>query len=157
MTGLQLFTVIHVVISLLGIGSGLIVLFGFLAGMRLRAWNTAFLASTITTSVTGFLFPFKGITPGILVGIVSLIVLALALVALRRHCARTYIASVSAAEFFNVLVLIVQVFEKVPALHRYAPKRNEPIVAVIQLIALVIFVGLALASIRRSAHSPQAI
>src|SRR5580658_7643198 len=133
MTGLQIFTLTHVVISLIGIGSGLIVIFGFLAGMRFRAWNTTFLAGTITTSVTGFLFPFKGVTPGIIIGIVSLVVLALALMSLRKGWTKPFITSVSAAEFLNVLVLIVQVFEKVPALHRYAPKGNEPIVAATQL------------------------
>lgn len=155
MTGLQLFTLIHVAISLIGIGSGLIVIFGFLAGILSRVWNSIFLASTITTSVTGFLFPFKGVTPGIVIGVVSLIVLLLALIALRKRWTKTYIASVSAAAFFNVLVFIVQVFEKVSALHRYAPKGNEPIVAVIQLIALVTFVGLALAGIRKSTATLQ--
>jgi len=73
------FTKIHVAISLIGILSGLVVMYGFLVGKRLRGWNALFLVMTIATSVTGFFFPFHGITPGIVVGVISLVVLALAL------------------------------------------------------------------------------
>ncbi len=151
MTGLQIFTLIHVVISLIGIVSGLIVIVGFLTGKSLRAWNWLFLASTIATSVTGFFFPFNGITPGIVIGVVSLIILLLAVVARLKFWKKTYISSVTLAEFLNVLVLIVQLFEKVPVLHRYAPKGTEPIVGTIQLIALIFFAILAVTAIRKSA------
>ena len=78
------FTLVHVVISLIGIASGLVVVYGFVAGMTLRAWNAVFLVMTILTSVTGFFFPFHGITPGIVVGVISLVGLAVALVALEE-------------------------------------------------------------------------
>ena len=123
------FTLIHVVISLIGIATGLVVIYGFLTGMRLRSWNSLFLVTTTLTSVTGFFFPYKGITPGIVLGIVSLVILAVALLALSKGWTKTYIATCSSAEFFNVLVLIAQSFQKIPALHAYAPKGNEPIVA----------------------------
>jgi hypothetical protein len=145
------FTWTHIVISLIGIGSGIVVVFGFLTGKRLRFWNALFLVATIATSVTGFFFPFKGITPGIVLGVVSLIVLALALVALRKRWTKTYIVTVSIAEFLNVFVLIVQSFEKIGALHMFAPKGTEPIVAVTQGVALIVFAVLAWIAIRRSA------
>jgi hypothetical protein len=145
------FTLFHVAISLVGILSGLVVVYGFLAGMRFRLWNAIFLVMTIATSVTGFFFPFKGITPGIVLGIVSLVILAVALLALNKSWTTTYIITCGAAEFFNVLVLIAQSFQKIPALHAYAPKGNEPIVAICQGVALVIFAVLAVIAIRKKA------
>src|SRR5205807_414603 len=96
-------------------------------GRSPRLWLYTFLLTTILTSVTGFFFPFKGITPGIALGIVSLIVLAVAIVAYRRQWTNTFVLSCALAEFFNVLVLIAQSFQKIPALHAYAPKGNEPV------------------------------
>jgi hypothetical protein len=144
------FTVIHVIISLLGIVSGLVVVYGFLAGKRLPSWNGLFLLMTIATSVTGFFFPFHGITPGIILGIVSLVVLALALLALSKKWTKTYIVTATLAEFFNVLVLIAQCFQKIPALHGFAPKGTEPIIAISQGLAFLVFAVLAGVAIRRA-------
>jgi hypothetical protein len=143
------FTLIHVVISLIGIASGLVVIYGFLAGKRLPMWNALFLVMTIATSVTGFFFPFHGITPGIVVGVISLIVLAVALLALSKKWTKTYIVTCTIAEFLNVLVLIVQSFMKIPALHAMAPKGTEPITAVAKVVALVLFVVLGWMAVRR--------
>ena len=143
------FTKIHVAISLIGILSGLVVMYGFLVGKRLRGWNALFLVMTIATSVTGFFFPFHGITPGIVLGVVSLVVLALALLALNKGWVKTYIVSATVAEFLNVLVGIVQSFEKIAPLHALAPKGTEPITNVAKLVALVLFVVLAWVAIRR--------
>jgi hypothetical protein len=143
------FTLIHVVISLIGIASGLVVVYGFLTGKRLRSWNWLFLVMTIATSVTGFFFPFHGITPGIVVGVVSLIVLAVALLALSKKWTKTYIVTCTIAEFLNVLVLIVQSFEKISALHELAPKGNEPITTVAKVVALGLFVVLGWMAVRR--------
>jgi len=145
------FTKIHVAISLIGILSGLVVMYGFLVGKRLRGWNALFLVMTIATSVTGFFFPFHGITPGIVVGVISLVVLALALLAWNKHWTKTYIITATVAEFFNVLVLIVQSFMKIPALHKLAPLGTEPITTVAKVGALVLFVVLAWVAIRKSA------
>jgi len=111
------FTLIHVLISLVGIASGLVVMYGFLAAKRLDRWTVLFLATTIATSLTGFAFPNAHITPGIVIGILSLIVLAIALVArygLRMSGAwrRIYVVTASVALYFNVFVLIVQSFER---------------------------------------------
>jgi hypothetical protein len=143
------FTLIHVVISLIGIFTGLVVVYGFLVGAKLPAWNWVFLAFTILTSVTGFFFPFHGITPGIVLGVLSLIVLAVAVVAWRKGWSKTYIVTATIAEFFNVLVLIVQSFEKIAPLHALAPKGTEPITNVVKLVALVLFVVAAWVAIRR--------
>jgi len=143
------FTLIHVVISLIGIAAGLVVVYGFVVGQRLSAWNAVFLVMTILTSVTGFFFPFHGITPGIVVGVISLVVLAVAVLAWNKKWAKTYIVTATIAEFFNVLVLIVQSFLKIGALHALAPKGTEPITNVAKLVALVLFVVLAWVAIRR--------
>ena len=143
------FTLIHVAISLIGIAAGLVVVYGFLAGLKLPAWNWVFLVFTIATSVTGFFFPFHGITPGIVVGAISLVVLAVAVVAWRKGWSKTYIVTATIAEFFNVLVLIVQSFEKIAPLHALAPKGTEPITNVAKLVALVLFVVAAWVAIRR--------
>ena len=143
------FTLIHVAISLIGILSGLVVVYGFVTGQRLPAWNAVFLVMTILTSVTGFFFPFHGITPGIVVGAISLVVLAVAVVAWNKRWAKTYIVAATIAEFFNVLVLIVQSFQKIAPLHELAPKGTEPITNVAKLLALVFFVVVAWVAIRR--------
>jgi hypothetical protein len=143
------FTLIHVLISLIGIAAGLVVVYGFVAGMRLPAWNAVFLVMTILTSVTGFFFPFHGITPGIVVGVISLVVLAVAVLAWQKGWSKTYIVTATIAEFFNVLVLIVQSFEKIAPLHELAPKGTEPITNVAKVVALVLFVVAAWVAIRR--------
>ena len=143
------FTLIHVAISLIGILAGLVVVYGFLAGLKLPAWNWVFLVFTLLTSVTGFFFPFHGITPGIVVGVISLVVLAVAVLAWQKGWSKTYIVTATIAEFFNVLVLIVQSFEKIAPLHELAPKGTEPITNVAKVLALILFVVLAWVAIRR--------
>jgi hypothetical protein len=143
------FTLFHVILSLIGIGSGLVVAFGFLTSKRLDGWTTLFLTTTIATSVTGFLFPFHGVTPGIVLGVLSLIVLLLAIVArYRYHLAggwrRAYVISTVMALYFNVFVLVAQLFEKVPALKALAPTRSEPPFQLTELVVLVLFVALGI-------------
>jgi len=141
------FTIIHVIISLIAIGSGFIVLIGLLAGRLLDGWTAFFLAMTAATSVTGFFFPFYGFTPAIGVGIISLVVLAIALVArYARHLAGAwrwiYAVSAMAALYLNFFVLIVQSFQKIPALKASAPTQSEPPFLVAQVLALLLFVVL---------------
>jgi hypothetical protein len=143
------FTTIHVIISLIGIAAGLVVVYGFLAGLRLPSWNWVFLVFTILTSVTGFFFPFHGIDPAIVVGIISLVVLAVAVLAWQKKWTKTYIVTAIIAEFFNVFVLIVQSFMKIAPLHELAPKGTEPITNVAKVLALVLFVVAAWVAIRR--------
>jgi hypothetical protein len=161
---LRIYTQIHVLISLIGILTGLVVLFGMLAGQSLNRWTKWFLITTVLTSVTGFFFPFHGFTPAIGVGIISLIVLAIAILArysrhLAGHWRWIYVATAMIALYMNVFVLIVQSFEKIPALHVLAPTQTEPPFKLTQLVVLALFVVLAVvAAIKfRPALHPQAV
>jgi len=146
---LSIFTAFHVILSLVGIGSGFVVVFGLLNSRRLDGWTTLFLSTTILTSVTGFFFPVRHFLPSHGVGIVSLIVLAIAIRALYRHrlaggSARTYVIASVIALYLNVFVLIVQLFRRVPALKTIAPTQSEPPFQFAQLAALLLFVGLGI-------------
>ena len=151
---LATYTLIHVIISLVGIGSGLIVLFGMFGGKRLDGITALFLATTVLTSLTGFGFPFEHVTPGIILGVLSLIVLAIAIPA--RYSLRMngkwrsiYVITAVIALYFNCFVLIAQSFLKIPALHALAPKGNEPPFAIAQGILLVLFIVAGTLAVKR--------
>ncbi len=148
------FTLFHVAISLLAIGSGFVALAGLISGKRLDGWTAFFLATTVATSVTGFLFPITRLTPGLVLGAISLVVLALAIYArYAGHLAGiwrpVYVVTAVVAVYLNVFVLIVQSFQKVPALHALAPTGSEPPFAIAQGLALVAFIGLGVLAVRR--------
>ncbi len=160
--GMTTFTFVHVVISLMGILSGLVVAFGLVAGKRLDGWTAIFLITTVLTSVTGFFFPFEGFKPSYVVGAISLVVLAVAIFArYGRHLAggwrRTYVISAVVALYFNVFVLVVQLFLKVPSLHALAPKGSEPPFAVTQLAVMALFVVLGIAAAKGFREQPVGI
>src|SRR5438046_9910517 len=116
------FTLAHVLLSVLGIGSGVVVMFGLLTGKQLDGWTGFFLASTVATSVTGFGFPFDHLLPSHVVGVISLLVLVVAMVAryalhLNGAWGRVYVITAMVALYLNVFVLVVQLFQKVPTLH----------------------------------------
>jgi hypothetical protein len=153
------FTFVHVLLSLVGIGLGLIVLFGLFAGKRLDGWTALFLASTVATSVTGFGFPSDHLLPSHVVGILSLVVLAVAIVA--RYVRRLsgvwrwiYVVSASTALYLNVFVGVVQAFLKVPALKAMAPTQSEPPFLLAQLAVLGLFVALAIVAALRFRDVP---
>ena len=148
------FTLLHVFISLVGIGSGLIVAFGFVNGKLLSGWNLIFLITTVLTSVTGFLFPVEHLLPSHKVGIISLVVLAIASAALYLfHLARKwraiYVITATMALYLNCFVAVVQSFLKIPALHAMAPTGTEPPFLVAQTIVLLLFVVLGIFAIKR--------
>ena len=148
------FTTIHVLLSLIGIGSGVVVLYGLIAGKRYDRWTLLFLSTTVATSVTGFLFPNEHLTPGIKLGIISMVLLALAILArytlaLAGRWRKVYTVSATAALYFNCFVLVVQAFEKVPALNRLAPHQTEPPFALAQGVLLVAFLVLGTMATRR--------
>jgi hypothetical protein len=152
-------TLIHVAISLVGIVSGLVVVAGLIAGKRLDTWTAVFLASTVVTSVTGFFFPIHSVTPGIVIGLISLVVLAAAINAFYvRHLAaiwrRIYVVSAVFALYLNVFVLAVQLFLKVPALKAIAPTQSEPPFVVTQVVLLALFVVLGIAATMRFRNEP---
>ena len=151
---IETFTRVHVLVSLVGIASGLIVLFGLLARKRLDGSTMFFLATTAATSITGFAFPFDHLLPSHKVGVVSLVVLVVAIVArYGRHLAgawrRIYVVSAAIAVYLNVFVGVVQAFMKVPALNALAPQQTEPPFLIAQLVVLLLFVVLTVAAARR--------
>ena len=159
---LRAYTIIHTLISLIGILTGLIVLVGLLAGKRLDGWTKWFLITTVLTSVTGFFFPFHGFTPAIALGIMSLIVLAVAIFAryprqLAGHWRWIYVVTAVIALYFNVFVLVVQAFEKIPALHAMAPTQTEPPFKLTQLVVLAIFVLLGIIAAIRFRPMPAGV
>jgi len=150
--GLTVLTLVHVAISLVGIISGLVVLSGMLKAQPLDRWTAVFLVTTIATSVTGFLFPFNGFTPGIGLGIISLIVLAIAILArygrkLAGAWRWVYVITALMALYFNCFVLVAQLFDKVPVLKALSPTQSDPPFLATQLVVLVIFVVLTILAV----------
>ncbi len=159
---LATYTLVHVVLSLVGIGSGLVVLFGLLKRKLLRGWTGLFLATTILTSVTGFGFPVEHFLPSHGVGIISLVALAIAILALYSfHLAgawrRTYVICAVLALYLNCFVAVVQSFEKISALESLAPTQAEPPFAIAQLAVLALFVWLGIVAARRFRDDGQAL
>ena len=143
---LAAFTIIHVLISLIAIASGVVVVGGMFGANRLSGWTALFLIFTLLTSLTGFLFPIKGFTPALGTGLVSTILLLIALGALygahlQGAWRSIYVVCAVISLYLNVLVLIIQSFQKVPPLHALAPTGSETPVLVAQAIALILFVG----------------
>src|SRR5881392_763695 len=141
---LQIYTIIHTLISLVAIVTGIVVVFGMLAGNRLDGWTKWFLITAVSTTITGFFFPFHGFTPAIGLGIISLPFLALTIFA--RYSKRLaglwrWVFAVGAVIclYFNLFVLVVQLFEKIPALHALAPTQTEPPFKLTQLVVLALF------------------
>ena len=149
------FTQVHVLLSLIGIGAGLIVMFGLLTGKLLDRWNILFLATTVATSVTGFGFPFDHLLPSHKVGIISLVILAVAIVARYvLHPAgawrRIYVVCAAIAFYLNVFVGVAQAFLKFPALTALAPKQTAPPFVATQLVVLVLFVALTIVAAKKA-------
>ena len=144
---LATYTAIHVVISLMGIASGLMAVLGLIVGKQFKGWTEIFLVTTIATSVTGFGFPFDHLLPSHIVGCISLVVLAVALYALygRRLAGawrRIYVITAVIALYLNVFVLVVQAFRRVPALYALAPTQTEMPFLLMQFLVLDVFITL---------------
>jgi hypothetical protein len=151
---LATYTLLHVLISLVGIGSGLIVMFGLLNGKRFDSWTVLFLVTTVLTSVSGFAFPFDHLLPSHKVGILSLLILAGAIPAryffhLAGPWRWVYVVGSGMALYFNVFVLVVQCFEKVPALKALAPTQKEPPFLIAHLVVLLLFIVLIIFATKR--------
>ena len=150
------YTLVHVVISLIGIVSGLVVMYGLLAGKRLDGWTGLFLATTVATSVSGFGFPVDHLLPSHIVGIISLVALAVAILgryAFHRAGAwgRTYVISAAIALYLNVFVLVAQSFQKEPA--QREPQREPPFL-IAQLVVMALFVVLTIFAAKRFREEP---
>jgi hypothetical protein len=148
------FTTVHVVISLIGVVTGVVVLFGMLNGRRLEGLTAVFLATTVLTSVTGFLFPFSTLLPSHVVGIISLVVLVVALFALYSKrlsgaWRSIYIVTATVALYLNVFVGVVQAFQKVAFLQPLAPTQAEATFVVAQVIVLALFGMLGFVAVKK--------
>jgi hypothetical protein len=148
------FTLLHVIITLVAIGSGLIVVGGMFASHKLPGTTAIFLHTTALTSVTGFLFPVHGFTPALGVGILACVILPVALFALYKErlvgaWRWIYAIAAIASLYLNVFVLVVQSFVKVSALNALAPTQSEPPFAITQAAVLVIFILIALIAVVR--------
>ena len=139
-----LFTGLHVVLSLIGILSGFLVLLLLIGKKQHTIWTPIFFVSNILTDVTGFLFPFKGITPGIIIGTLSLIALLVAgLTSASKTSRGVFITATAVALFFNVFVLVVQSFQKIDFLHQIAPTQSSPVFWITQAVGLGLVILLA--------------
>jgi hypothetical protein len=139
------FTLLHVLISLVGIAAGFVVVSGMMKAKPVPRWTAVFLITTVLTSATGFLFPISKVTPGLVVGAVSIVVLAAAIVALyvlklSGAWRWVYVGTATLALYLNVFVLIVQSFQKIPALHALAPTGKEPAFSIAQFLTLSVFI-----------------
>ena len=152
-------TLFHVILSVVGIISGFIVIFGMLGGKRLPGWTALFLITTVATSVTGFLFPSNGLDPAQIVGIVSLLVLATALLARYNYhligkSRWIYVVAAVLAQWLNTFVAVVQSFQKIPFARALAPTQKEPPFLIAQLAVMTLMIALAVLAIRRF-HPPS--
>jgi hypothetical protein len=150
------FTILHVAISLIGIVSGLVVLFGLFDSNRMPGLTALFLLTTILTSATGFLFPFEKLLPSHMIGILSLVLLLIACIALYAMKLNgawrwIYVVTAMIALYLNVFVLVIQSFLKISPLHALAPSvpPSEPPFAIVQGIVLVLFVVAIFRAVRR--------
>jgi hypothetical protein len=155
------FTLFHVALSLAGIAAGLLVIFAMITDRLLPVWTALFLAMTVATSVTGFMFPVDGLDPPRIVGIISLVVLAVALFALygRRLAGAwrpVYVVTAVLALYLNVFVAVVQSFQKIPLLRVLAPTQSEPPFLVTQFVVLVLFAAAGAVAALRFHPSPHA-
>ena len=144
----------HVVISLVGIASGFVVAYGLVTNKAFPRWTALFLSTTIATSVSGFLLPADRILPAHILGVLSLITLSIATYAEygKHHVGvwrPTYIVTALISQYFNVFVLVVQSFQKIPALKALAPTQTEPVFVITQLAVLVAFIVIGALSLRR--------
>jgi hypothetical protein len=156
------FTLLHVIISLIGIASGAVVLFAMIGDRPSRGWTALFLATTVLTSATGFLFHAASFGPPHVIGVISLVLLAVALLALYgQHLGGVwrpiYVVCAVFALYLNVFVGVVQAFQKIPALNALAPKGSEPPFLAAQLVVLISFIAFGYLAVKRFHPAPGAL
>ena len=147
------FTYLHVFLSVIGLGAGVFVVIGFFASKNFSILTTTFLVATLFTSLSGFLFPFHGVTLGIVIGVLSVLVLILAMYALYAKklagtWRATYVITACVALYFNFFVLVAQAFDKVHVLHSIAPSQTSPGFGISQIAVLVLFILITVRSVK---------
>jgi hypothetical protein len=149
------FTVLHVIISLIGIATGIVVVLAMVGGRKLAGWTGVFLWTTVLTSVTGFMFPFVKFSPPLAFGILSLVILTPTLIGLYLfHLAGSwrsiYVVGSVTALYLNSFVAVVQAFQKIPFLNPLAPTQStEPAFVIAQGLLLALFVALGVSAKKR--------
>lgn len=156
---LHIYTIVHTVISLVAIFAGLVVALGMIGGKRLDGWTKWFLITAVATTITGFFFPFHGFTPAIGLGIISLPFLAITIFArYSKHLVGAwrwiYVVGAVICLYFNLFVLVVQLFEKIPALHAMAPTQTESPFKFTQLAVLIVSILLGIVAVVRFHPEP---
>jgi uncharacterized membrane protein SirB2 len=151
---LSTFTFVHTALSLIGIVSGLVVVFGMLGAKRLGGWTMLFLATTVLTCVTGYFFPSDHVLPSHIVGIITLVALAAAILAIYAYRLAgswrwIYVVAALVALYLNVFVGVVQAFQKLPFLQPLAPTQSEPPFLIAQIAVMAIFIVLGFLAARR--------
>ena len=157
---LYIYTIIHTLISLAAIFAGLVVLFAMLSGSHAKGWTKWFLITAVATTVTGFFFPFHSATPAIVLGLITVPVLAITIFA--RYSRRLagawrwiYVVGAVMTLYFNLFVLVVQLFQKIPALHAIAPTQTESPFKFTQLAVLMVSVLLGIVAVIRFHPEPS--
>jgi hypothetical protein len=155
------FVFLHVFLSVIGLGAGVFVVLGFFSSKRFSILTTAFVVATFFTSISGFAFPYHGITPGIVLGVVSVLVLILATYALyikklAGEWRAMYVITACLALYFNFFVLVAQAFDKVHVLHSIAPSQTSPGFALSQIAVLVLFILVTVRSVQKFHPAPVA-
>ena len=156
------FTLVHVILSLIGIVSGAIVVVGMVGAKRLEGWTALFLVTTVATSVTGFFFHSASFGPPHVIGVVSVVVLAIAILALYAYGLAgpwrwLYVAGAVLALYLNVFVGVVQAFQKLSFLQPLAPTQSEPPFLIAQLAVMAVFVVLGIVAVSRFHPGPKAL
>jgi hypothetical protein len=157
---LHIYTIVHTLISLIAIFTGVVVVLGMIGGKRLDGWTKWFLITAVLTTATGFFFPFHGVTPAIILGVITVPVLAITIYA---RCSKQlagawrwiYVIGAVMSLYFNLFVLVVQLFEKIPALHAMAPTQTEAPFKLTQLVVLLVSALLAIVAAIRFHPEPR--
>lgn len=141
------FTLIHTLLSVVGVFAGLVLAGGWIGGKQLERWSVLFLVTTFLTNLSGFGFPFVTLLPGHIIGAISLALLPFVLAARYwKHLAggwrRVYVVGSLVLLYFNSFILVVQLFKRIPGLIAAAPTQKEPPFIVTQLVVLALFIWL---------------
>jgi len=153
MSYVSLLTIVHTILSFIAIGFGIIATVGLFGGDHSSRWTRGFFFTAVAVTLTGFIFPFTGVTPAFATGIVSTVILLAWLIAYRSHLAGSwrwiYALAIVASLYLLIFVTIAQAFQKIPFLQAMAPTGSEAPFAIAQIVALVVFIVIGVGAVRR--------
>jgi hypothetical protein len=153
MSYVSLLTIVHTILSFIAIGLGIVATIGLFGGSHSSGWTRGFFFNALAVTLTGFIFPFTGVTPAFATGIVSTVILLAWLIAYRAHLAGAwrwiYALGIVASLYLLIFVTIAQAFQKIPFLQALAPTGSEAPFAIAQIIALIVFIVIGVGAVRR--------